>query len=96
MLATAEEEKKCKYRSAAEECHASFSLFVVTVDVVHWGIRLVSFCTVQQGSCLLVGGKTYSEVLGWIMQGTAVICCHQSYALVFERITGKLEIWYRH
>ena len=32
MLATAEEEKKRKHRAAAEERHASFSPFVVTVD----------------------------------------------------------------
>ena len=32
VLATAEEEKKRKYRAAAEERRASFSPFVVTVD----------------------------------------------------------------
>ena len=32
ILASAEEEKKCKYLSAAELCHASFIPFVVSVD----------------------------------------------------------------
>ena len=34
VLATAEEEKKCKYGAAAEEHCALFSPFVVTVDGV--------------------------------------------------------------
>ena len=39
VLSSAKEEKKCKYLSAAELRHASFTPFVVSVDG-HLGMRL--------------------------------------------------------
>ena len=39
VLSTAKEEKKCKYLSAAELCHASLTPFAVSVDE-YLGMRL--------------------------------------------------------
>ena len=55
----AEEKNKHKYRAVANECCASFSPFV-TVDGV-LGHEVGLFCTVWQGSCLLVEGRPIAK-----------------------------------
>jgi len=49
VLATAEVEKRCKYRAAAEERHASFSPRLM----MQWDMMQFCFCVVWKGSCQL-------------------------------------------
>jgi len=60
VLATDEEEKKCKYSSAAELRHTFFTPFVVLVDGALGHEALLK-------DCLYSGwGKSYGHVLMWI------------------------------
>ena len=56
VLATAEEEKKHKYLTAADSRHASFTPFVVSVDGA-LGHEASMFCSTLLRSCLVVGVK---------------------------------------
>ena len=65
VLATAEEEKKRKYVTAAEARRASFSPFVVTVDGA-LGHEAVLFLRRLAEKLSAGWEKSYGEVLGWI------------------------------
>ena len=78
VLATAEEEKKRKYVTAAEALHGSFSPFVVTVDGV-LGPEAVLF--LQRLAEKLSGRweKGYGEIRTGVDHGTPFLCCYQGY-----------------
>jgi len=65
VLATAEEEKKRKYLSAAELRHASFTPFVISADgaLGHEALMFLQ-CLAERLSC--GWGKSYGHVLMWI------------------------------
>ena len=65
VLASAEEEKKQKYLSAAELCHVSFTPFVVSVDgtLGHGALMFLQRLADRLSSAW---GKSYGHVLMWI------------------------------
>ena len=65
VLATAEEEKKWKYVTAAEARRASFSSFVVNVDGA-LGHEAVLFLRRLADKLSAGWEKSYREVQGWI------------------------------
>jgi len=97
VLATAEEEKKRKYLSAAELHHASFTLFVVSVDGV-LGHKALMFLQHLAKRLSCGWGKGYGHVLMWIHHSCALglCCCYQGNQPLFARITCALEKWYQY
>ena len=65
VLASAEEEKKQKYLSAAELHHASFNPFVVSVEgaLGHGTLMFLQHLADRRSSAW---GKSYGHVLMWI------------------------------
>ena len=74
VLVSAEEEKKRKYRLAAEACHASFSPFVISVDGA-LGKEAALFLSRIADRLSVAWGRSYGNVLGWLKArlGFAVI-----------------------
>jgi len=65
VLPTVEEEKKCKYLSAAELCYAPFTPYVVLVDgaLGHETLMFLQHLAERLSSGW---GKSYGHVLMWI------------------------------
>jgi len=62
---TTAEEKKCKYSSAAELCHASFTPFVVSADGA-LGHETLMFLQLLAERLSSGWGKNYGHVFMWI------------------------------
>jgi len=94
VLATAEEEKKHKYLSAAESCHASFTPFVVLVDGV-LGHKASMFLQCLAERLSSGWGKSYGHVLMWIHVRLAFAVIRASQPLL-TRIMCVLAKWYQY
>ena len=93
VLVGAEEERKRKYRLAAEALHASFSSFVVSED----GALAALFLGCIADRLSVAWGRSYGNVLGWlrvrlgfaVIRGTSICLSGSCVTVCVETFEGE-------